>query len=121
MNPMDNTLFGPVTEREQLGWQRRSVRVLASLLERAQREGLPVVGWSVTHAGTGLLAHCFAHDPARRRADFDAWCAALGATPWPERTSGSTTHLHAVAKRYQGLVYVAVVADLFDDEEGEAR
>jgi len=119
MTYMDKpSLFGPVTERQQLGWQRRSVRVLAGLLERAQREGLPVVGWSVAHAGTGLVAHCFAHDPTRRRADFNAWCAALGATPWPERTSGSTTYLHAVAKPYQELAYVAVVADLFEDREG---
>lgn len=119
MNRMNkSSLFGPITEREQLGWQRRSARVLAGLLERALREGLPVVGWSVAHAGTGLVAHCFAHDPTRRRADFDAWCQALGATPWPERTSGSTTHLHAVAKSYQELAYVAVVADLFEDEEG---
>ncbi len=119
MNRMDKpTLLGPVTGREQLGWQRRSVRVLADLLERAQREGLPVVGWSVAHAGTGLVAHCFEHDPTRCRADFNAWCAALGAIPWPERTSRSTTHLHAVAKPYQDVAFVAVVADLFEDREG---
>jgi hypothetical protein len=119
MNRMDkSSLFGPVTEREQLGWQRRSVRVLAELLERALREGLPVVGWSVANAGTGLVARCFANDPARRRADFDAWCQALGATPWPERTSGSVKHLHAVAKPCGDVAYVAVMADLFEDERG---
>jgi hypothetical protein len=110
-------LFGPVTNREQLGWQRRSVRVLDALLERAQHEGLPVMGWSVAHAGTGLVGHCFAHDSAQQRAAFDAWCAALNATRWAERTSGSTTHLHAVAKPYQDVAYVALMADLCNDQD----
>jgi hypothetical protein len=109
--------FGPITQREQLGWQRRAVRVLAGLLERAQRDGLPPVGWSVSHAGAVLVARCFAHDPAQRREDFDAWCAALDARRWSEHTSGSTTHLHAVAKDYDGLVDVAVLTDLFTEDE----
>jgi hypothetical protein len=109
--------FGPITDREQLGWQRRTVRVLDGLLEQASRDGLPVVAWSVSHAGVVLVARCFAHDPAQRRADFDAWCAVLGALRWPERTSGATTHLHAVANDYDGLVDVAVLADLFAKDE----
>jgi hypothetical protein len=55
--------------------------------------------------------------PAQRRADFDAWCSALGASRWPERTSGSTAHLYAVAKNYDGLVDVDVLADLDDQHE----
>jgi hypothetical protein len=108
----------PITDRERLAWQRRAVRVLSALLGRAQDNRLPVVGWSVAHAGAALVARCFAHDPAQRRADFNAWCSVLGAIPWPERTSGSTTHLHAVARDYDGLVDVAVMADL--TEGGEA-
>ena len=109
--------FGPITDRERLGWQRRAVRVLAELLECAQTNELPVVAWSVSHAGAALVARCFAHPPAQRRADFDAWCSALGASRWPERTSGLTTHLYAVAKNYDGLVDVAVLADLDDQRE----
>jgi hypothetical protein len=109
--------FGPVTDREQLGWQRRAVHVLAGLLERAARDGLPVVAWSVSDAGAVLVARCFAHDPGQRRADFDAWCAALGAHRWPERTTGPTTHLHAIAKDLDGLADVAVLADLFAKDE----
>jgi hypothetical protein len=109
--------FGPITDREQLGWQRRTVRVLASLLAQAQRDGLPVVAWSVSDAGAVLVARCFAHDPGRRRADFDAWCLALDAHRWPERTSAATSHLHAVATDYDGLVDVAVLADLFAKDE----
>jgi hypothetical protein len=109
--------FGPITDREQLGWQRRAVRVLAQLLEQASRDGLPPVGWSVSDAGAVLVARCFAHDPGQRRADFDAWCGVLNADRWPEQTTGATTHLHAVATDYDGLVDVAVVADLFAEDE----
>jgi hypothetical protein len=109
--------FGPVTDREQLGWQRRTVRVLDGLLEQAGRDGLPPVAWQVSDAGAVLVARCFAHDPAQRRGDFDAWCQALDTHRWPQRTSGATTHLHAVAKDYDGLVDVAVLADLFAEDE----
>jgi hypothetical protein len=109
--------FGPITDREQLGWQRRAVRVLAGLLELAARDGLPPVAWTVADAGAGLVARCFAPDPARRRADFDAWCAVLGARHWPAVTTGTTTHLHATAKDVDGLVDVVVVADLLAEDE----
>jgi hypothetical protein len=102
----------PITDRERLIWQRRAVSVLAGLLERAHRESLPVVGWTVAHAGAALVARCFAHDPARRRSEFNAWCQALDATVWLEHTSGSTTYLHAIAEHYDGLVTVTVLADL---------
>jgi hypothetical protein len=102
----------PITDRERLIWQRRAVRVLTGLLERAQGDGLPVIGWTVAHAGAALVARCFTHDPSQRRGEFDAWCQALGANVWPERTSGSTTHLHAVARHYDGLVTITILADL---------
>ena len=36
--------FSPITDREQLGWQRRAAGVLAGLLERAHRDRLPEIG-----------------------------------------------------------------------------
>jgi hypothetical protein len=104
-------IFGPITDRERLGWQRRAVRVLAGLLELAARDGLPVVAWAVSKAGAGLAARCYS------RTDFDTWCAVLDAPPWPEQTSGATTYLHAVARDYDGLVDVAVLADLLAPDE----
>ncbi len=108
--------FSPITDREQLGWQRRAAGVLAGLLERAHRDRLPVVTWSVSDAGARLVARCLAHDPAGRRADFDAWCQALDGTRREVR-QGATTHLYAEARHYDGLVSVAVLADLFDQDE----
>jgi hypothetical protein len=107
--------FGPITDRQQLGWQRRAVHVLTGLLERAHRDGLPVVLWSVSDAGAGLVGRCFAHDPARRRVDFGTRCSVLDATERREGCQGSTTHLFAVARHYDGLVSVALVADRYDD------
>ncbi|SRR6266540_4768942 len=112
--------FGPITDRERLGWQRRAVRVLAGLLERAQRDGLPVVQWSVSDAGARLVARCLTQDTARRRADFDAWSVALEATERRELRQGSTTHLYAIARHYDGLVSVALLADLFDQDQADA-
>ena len=93
------------------------MRVLAELLEHAQASGLPVVAWQVASAGAGLVAQCFGRGAAQCRADFDAWCAALSATRWQERTTGSTTHLHAVADHYDGLVTVTMAADLLDVDD----
>src|SRR6266487_7165572 len=118
--------LGPITDRERLGWQRRAVRVLAELLDHAQASGLPVVAWPVSPSGAGLAARCLClgQGAAKCRVDFDAWCAALGASRSPERIAGTTTLLHAVAKHYDGLVTVAVAADLFDvddDQDHEAH
>jgi len=110
--------MGPITDAERLGWQRRAVAVLTELLARAQRDGLPLMRWTV-QPRAGLIASPDSTDPAQRRADWDVWCRVLGARPWPEHTSSGRTHLHAVAERVDGLVTVAVLADLLHDEPEE--
>jgi hypothetical protein len=110
--------MGPITDAERLGWQRRAVRVLTELLARAQRDGLPVMRWTVQPLA-GLVASVDSKGAAQRRADWDAWRRVLGARPWPEHTSsGGTTYLHAVAEHIDGLVTVAVLAELYDEEAG---
>ena len=37
--------------REQMTWQLRAARVLTDLLERGDREGLPVPEWTISHNG----------------------------------------------------------------------
>ncbi len=109
--------------RGQTGWQLRAARVLSELLQRAIREYLPPVSWTVGNAGAVLVARCHGRRGMDPRAEWEAWRAVLGAQPWPERTNGGgVVHLHAVAKDFDGLVDVAVIADVFpeDDQPEEA-
>lgn len=112
-------MFGPVTNRECIGWQLRAVRVLTDLLKAAHTDDLPVVAWSVGRTGN-LVAHCYHGTATERRTAFEAWRALLGATAWPERTDAAgATHLHATVDRYSG-VQIAVLADLFPDDDDQA-
>lgn len=109
-------MVGEITNREQLGWQLRASKLLTQLLEHGARDGLPPVAWTVGHAGASLVANCYGAD---RRTEWEAWRTALAAVPWPEYTNaGGVVHLHAVAKRLDGLVDVAVVANVFPGGDG---
>ena len=102
--------------REQVAWQLRTARVLTDLLTLAVRESLPPVAWTVGHAGTCLVGRCLVGTAGDRRRQFDAWCAAVGATPVLEAAAAArTAHLRAAAARYDGLVNVIVLADARPD------
>jgi hypothetical protein len=104
-------VIGPITDSERRGWQRRAVRVLGELLGGPGRE-LPLLRWTVA-TRAGLVGFVEEYDPARARQQFEVWVRALGATPRPERDpAGGRIHLYAVREHYDGLVTVAVVADI---------
>ncbi len=104
----------------QLGWQIRTTRVLADLLKLAHQVGLPAIAWMVGDAGTNLAGRCYGRAGADRRREFEPWCAAVAATPRPEFTGFSgVTYLRAIAPRYDGLVDVVVLADLYPDDQSE--
>lgn len=109
--------------REHLSWQLRCARVLTDLLTRAAATGLPVIAWTVGHAGAILVGHCYGRTAPERRTQFEAWCAAAGASPEQEFTTpGGTIHLRAVASRVDGLVDVVLLADLYaEDEPGDPQ
>ena len=58
------------TDAEQIRWQRDAVAVLGKLLELAARRGLPVISWTVDHAGARLVGHCYRRPAERRRAGY---------------------------------------------------
>lgn len=101
-----------LSTREHVDWQRRAVWLLASLLERAQTEQLPVLTWTIGGSGAWLIGHVDETASARAREHFDRWADALGAKRWPDITSGMRLHVHAVAEHYDGLVTVSVVAHI---------
>lgn len=110
-------MFGPVTDAERRGWQRRNAVVLVDLLAAAASSSLSPITWQVTvgdHTG-----RCAAPDPARCRADFEAWAAFLGpdVQRWPENEHGGRTHLHVTRPKYAGRVDVTVIADIDEEDE----
>jgi hypothetical protein len=109
------------TIREHLAWQLRTTRVLADLLTLAVRDGLPRIGWMVGSVGANLAGHCYGRTGADRRREFEAWCAAVAATPRPEFTNSSgITHLRAIVRDYDGLVDIVVLAAVYPDDESES-
>jgi membrane protein required for beta-lactamase induction len=66
--------------REQMTWQLRAARVLTGLLERGDREGLPVLEWTISHNGAQVTGRSYAQPGSARRAALAAWAAALGIT-----------------------------------------
>ena len=66
--------------REQRSWQLRAARVLTGLLQRADRDGLPVLEWTISHHGAQVTGRSYAQPGSARRAALAAWAAALGIT-----------------------------------------
>jgi hypothetical protein len=71
--------------------------------------------------GTGLVTPSEdSRTYTERRREFQASCIAVGATPRSEFTDFSgMTPLRAIATRYDGLVDIVVLADVFPDDESE--
>jgi hypothetical protein len=108
-----------VTVQERARWQRRAVRVLGELLA-AEGRNLRPLRWTVATRAS-LTGHFEEYDPAAGRQRFEVWVQVLGAIPSPERQSGGRVHLHAVRQHYDGLVTVAVLADLHVEGTADAR
>jgi len=105
-----------ITHAEQAGWQRRAARELAAIL--AAHPDLPVIGWTVTPAGSSLVGHVNGLALAgQAHRVFHIWRAALDLSEHREAASGiGTTYLHAAADRSR--VRVRLTATVFDDQDG---
>jgi hypothetical protein len=113
------SLFGPVTNAERAGWQRRAARGLVQLLDAAAEYDLPVLIWQLS-GSSRLVGRCNDLDVSTRRQAFERWCAFLGEVDrWPERDTNGVTHLHAIRHRWgvDGRVDVVVLADIHTDED----
>jgi hypothetical protein len=122
-----------VTDREGIAWQRRAATLLERLLALGAKEGLPVISWTVTAAGSALHGEVLTHPHSARRADLAAWRGAItlasGAGPDnKEHTFASgETRLVAnwrrvpvtLAPREGGRpgVHVTLTASVWPDEE----
>ncbi len=110
------TLF-EITQGERASRQRRATAELAAILD-AHRD-LPMIAWTVGPAGANLVGHVNGLAPAVTvREVFDAWRVALSLDVPGETTSGGgTIHLCALADRNR--VRLALIATVFNDDEGE--
>lgn len=107
-----------ITDADRRVWQTRAGAVLTCVLDQGQRERLPILEWTLGHAGATLTGRCLAPDPVRRRADWVAWRDALDAMIRPGATVPGREHLWARAVRYGGGVDVVVIADIHEDPPG---
>lgn len=71
--------------QQQRQTQQRAYKVLGQMIERGERENLPVISWALSSTNTQaiLTGNCDAVDPIQRQADFEAWRKSIGAEAWP--------------------------------------
>ena len=100
---------------QQLAWQKQAHKVLSAFLDRAYREGLPPLSWTIGDAGVTLTGR--ANYPAgSRREAITAWAAALGIA-MSERLRGDWTTLVGTAEHVdtpQGWASVTLVAEILE-------
>ena len=70
------------THAEQIMWQKQAHKVLSAFLDRAWREGLPPLQWTIGDTGVTLTGRAGSY-AAGRRAAITAWADALGITLTP--------------------------------------
>ena len=105
--------------REQIAGQLRAARVLTGLIERGAREGLPVLEWTISHAGAQVTGRCYAQPGAARRAALAAWATALGiqlGEEYHQDTRMTTITGTAERERTQyGGATITLTGDIWED------
>jgi len=105
--------------REQMARQLRAARVLTGLLERGDREGLPVLEWTISHNGAQVTGRSYAQPGSARRAALAAWAAPLGITLSEEYHQNSRmTTITGTAKRERtrhGSATITLTGDIWED------
>ncbi len=105
--------------REQMTRQLEAARVLTGLLERGDREGLPVLEWTISHHGAQVTGRSYAQPGSARRAALTAWAAALGIRLGEEYHQDSRiTTIIGSAKRERtrhGFATITLTGDIWED------
>lgn len=100
---------------QQIAWQKQAHKVLSAFLDRAYREGLPPLSWTIGDAGVTLTGR--ANFPAGdRRKAITAWAAALGIA-MSERLRGDETTIVGFSEHVdtpQGWASVTLTAEILE-------
>ena len=104
---------------EQMSGQLRAAHVLTGLLERGDREGLPVLEWTISHNGAQVTGRSYAQPGTARRAALTAWAAALGIKLGEEyHPSSRMTTITGTAERERtrhGFATITLTGDIWED------
>lgn len=111
----------PITRAEQIAWQQDATAVLAKILELAAKRDLPVIAWTISYAGARITGHCYAEPPEQRRADFEAWRAALGEPDAAHENTMASGIVHLVATWDRGGSAGRGKRPLLSDRDGYQR
>ena len=105
--------------RDQMAWQLRAARVLTDLLERGDRDGLPVLEWTISDNGAQVTGRSYAQPGSARRAALAAWAAALSIRLGEEYHQDSRmTTITGTAKQERtrhGFVTITLTGDIWED------
>ena len=105
--------------RAQMSGQLRAARVLTGLLQRGDRDGLPVLEWTISHNGAQVTGRSYAQPGSARRAALAAWAAALGITLGEEHHQDTRmTTITGTAKpdcTRHGPAAITLTGDIWED------
>ncbi len=111
----------PISDAEQIRWQRDAAGVLGKLLELAAKRGLPAISWTIAPAGARLVGHCYRYPAETRRADFAAWREALGEPDTDRETTTGSGIVRLVAAWDRGGSAGKGLRPLLSDRDGYQR
>ena len=101
---------------QQIAWQKQAHKVLSAFLDRAYREGLPSLQWTIGDTGVSLTGRAGSYAAGRREA-IVAWSAALGIATAEHPTDGGTVIVGSAehVDTPQGWASVTLTAYIWDE------
>ena len=101
---------------EQIVWQKQAHKVVGALLDRAWRENLPPLQWTIGDTGVTLTGRAGSYAEGRRDA-ITAWAHALGIalTPLPREGGVEIFGTAGELSTPQGQASVTLAAYIWED------
>jgi hypothetical protein len=104
----------------QIAHQRRAAHVISEyLLDRASRDSLPMLNWTIGNTGVQITGISYAHPSPRRRDEITAWAKALN-IQLSEHADDTVTTITGLAEDVQtsfGLATIMLLCDVYHDEQ----
>lgn len=109
----------PSKFQTQIALQRRAAHVITEyLLDRASREQLPPLTWTIGDTGAQIGGTSYTHPSSKRRDEIAAWAKALD-VQLSEHTRDAVTTVLGIANDVQtgfGPATIMLLCDIYDDD-----